>query len=81
MPQKRNYVNGALDVAVQIAKERLDILHDIKVRCQKKQYDPVLLQCVRHLVGLAPDPELTNTQESTNERKAAASETNPRKTA
>jgi hypothetical protein len=78
MPQKHNYVNGAFDVAVQIARERLDILHDIRVRCQKKQYDAVLLQCVRHLVGLTPDPQLTNLQESlTNERKAAASEIQP----
>jgi hypothetical protein len=83
MQQKHNYVNGALDVAVQIARERLDILHDIKVRCQKKQYDAVLLQCVRHLVGLTPDPQLMNTKESAtnDERKAAASEIPQTKTA
>ena len=79
MRQKHNYVNGAFDVAVQIARERLDILHDIKVRCQKKQYDAVLLQCVRHLVGLTPDPQLQ--ERAFNERNAAASETQLHKTA
>jgi len=79
MQQKHNYVNGALDVAVQIARERLDILHDIRVRCQKKQYDAVLLQCVRHLVGLTPDPQLQ--ERAFNERKAATSEIPQTKTA
>ena len=79
MPQKQNYVNGALDVAVQIARERLNVLHDLKVRCQKQEYDAVLLQCLRHFLGLEPDPQLK--ERAFNERKAAASETQPHKTA
>ena len=56
MPNK--HVDAVIRSIAAATQRHVQEMDDIKDRLNRKQYDADLLQRVRHLVGLAPDPQL-----------------------
>jgi hypothetical protein len=66
-----DHVDEAIRVAVSIATRQAQEMREIRARCERGQYDTALVQLVRHLVGLGPDPQLSD-KEQLNECQSSA---------
>jgi hypothetical protein len=73
MHNQTDHVDQAIRVAVDIARRQAQEMRDIRTCCERRQYDLNFVQRVRHLVGLEPDPQLSD-KELFDERQSPAAE-------